>query len=113
MNTTEQVLEYAKSVHLALKARLYLKGCTSQTILTRGMTPTLSKSWLMETWLSLKSELLRRPQVRDGYDVRSPRHQHSCKGHKGSKDKRGIEGFILHAKEPMQGSGKHFSSMMS
>ena len=25
---------------------------------------------------------------------------------KGSKDKRGIEGFILHAKEPMQGSGK-------
>jgi hypothetical protein len=25
---------------------------------------------------------------------------------KGSKDKRGLEGFIIHAKEPLQGSGK-------
>ena len=73
MNTTEQVLEYAKSVHLALKGEPLPQGVYKSDHPYEGHDSDLIQE--------LVNGDLVKSQVRDEYDVRSPRHQHTCKGH--------------------------------
>ena len=107
MNTTEQVLEYAKSVHLALKGQPLPQGVYKSDhpyeghdsdLIQELVNGDLVKSQVRAFEKALKSEM---DMMYGRLDINTP-----VKVTKGSKDKRGIEGFILHAKEPMQGSGK-------
>ena len=108
MNTTEQVLEYAKSVHLALKGEplpIEHRECSdhpykghSTDLIQHLVNGDIVKSQVRAFEKGLKSEM---EAMYDTLMVGTP-----VKVTKGSKDKRGIEGFILHAKQPLQGSGK-------
>ena len=107
MNTTEQVLDYAKSVHLALKGEpLPIETHPTDhpyrghdiSVIQHLVNGDLVKSQVRSFEKHLKSEMA---EMYGRLDINTP-----VKVTKGSKDKRGIEGFILHAKEPMQGSGK-------
>jgi len=107
MNTKEQVLEYAKSVHLALKGKPLPQGTYKSDhpyeghdtdLIQHLVNGDLVKSQVRSFEKALKSEM---DMMYGRLDINTP-----VKVTKGSKDKRGIEGFILHAKEPMQGSGK-------
>jgi len=107
MNTTEQVLEYAKSVHFALKGEPLPQGAYKSDhpyegydsdLIQELVNGDLVKSQVRAFEKALKSEM---DMMYDCLAINTP-----VKVTKGSKDKRGIEGFILHAKEPMQGSGK-------
>ena len=107
MKTTEQVLEYAKSVHKALTGEPMLQGIHKSDhpyegydsdLIQHLVNGDLVKSQVRSFEKALKSEM----DIMYGrLDINTP-----VKVTKGSKDKRGIEGFILHAKEPLQGSGK-------
>ena len=107
METTEQVLEYAKSVHLALKGETLpveshesdhpYKG-HSTDLIQELVNGDIVKAQVRAFEKNLKAEM---NEMYGRLDINTP-----VKVTKGSKDKRGIEGFIIHAKEPMQGSGK-------
>jgi len=106
-NTFEDVLEYAKSVHLALKGEP-LPVETHSTdhpyeghdtdLIQQLVNGDLVKSQVRAFEKGLKVEM---ETMYSNLEIGTP-----VKVTKGSKDKRGIEGFIIHAKEPMQGSGK-------
>lgn len=107
MNTTEQVLEYAKSVHLALKGEPLPQGIYKSDhpyeghdteVIQQLVNGDIVKAQVRTFEKELKTEM---NEMYANLDINTP-----VKVTKGSKDKRGIEGFILHAKEPLQGSGK-------
>ena len=108
MNTFEQVLEYAKSVHLALKGEplpIEHRDCSDHPyegydidLIQSLVNGDLVKSQVRTFEKGLKSEM---DAMYSSLEIGTP-----VKVTKGSKDKRGLEGFILHAKEPLQGSGK-------
>ena len=107
MNTTEQVLDYAKSVHLALKGEpLPIEFADSDhpyeghstEVIQNLVDGDLVKSQVRAFEKGLKSEM---EAMYATLMCDTP-----VKVTKGSMDKRGIEGFILHAREPLQGSGK-------
>ena len=108
MDTPKKVLDYAKSVHLALKGEplpIKYQDCSdhlyeghSTEIIQELVNGDLVKSQVRAFEKGLKSEM---EAMYKHLLIDTP-----VKVTKGSKDKRGIEGFILHAKEPLQGSGK-------
>lgn len=108
MNTFEQVLEYAKSVHLALKGEplpIEHRDCSDHPyeghnvdLIRELVDGDIVKSQVRSFEKKLRSEM---EAMFANLDIGTP-----VKVTKGSKDKRGLEGFIIHAKEPMQGSGK-------
>lgn len=108
MKNRDEVLEYAKSVHLAINGEALpsraeqntdhpYEGHSVETI-QQLVNGDLVKSQVRAFEKELKSEMDNRFKH---LLIDTP-----VKVTKGSKDKRGIEGFILHAKEPLQGSGK-------
>lgn len=110
MNLKEprQVLEYAKSVHEALTGEQLsaeYRDCSDHLYegysierIQELVNGDLVKSQVRAFEKELKAEM---DAMYATLAVDTP-----VKVTKGSKDKRGIEGFILHAKEPLQGSGK-------
>jgi len=102
-----ELLKYAKSVHLALNGTpLPEEGSGSDhpyegyniELIQSLVNGDLVKSQVREFEKGLKSEM---EAMYSTLMVGTP-----VKVTKGSKDKRGIEGFIIHAKEPLQGAGK-------
>ena len=108
MDNRTEVLEYAKSVHLALKGEplpIEHRDCSdhpyeghSTDLIQQLVNGDIVKSQVRTFEKELKSEM---ECMYANLDINTP-----VKVTKGSKDKRGIEGFILHAKQPLQGSGK-------
>jgi hypothetical protein len=106
MNRTE-LLAYADSVHQAIHGQAIPRlGYTSDHPFKGADIDTLKE--LVDSDLVKKQErdfekalMAEIKPMYDGLWVNCP-----VKVTKGSKDKRGMEGFILHAKEPLQGSGK-------
>lgn len=107
MKNRTEVLKYAKSVHLALKGEpLPIESADSDhpydghdtDLIQELVNGDLVKSQVRAFEKNLKSEM---DAMYGRLDIGTP-----VKVTKGHKDKRGIEGFILHAKEPLQGSGK-------
>ena len=104
-----QVLSYANSVHKAINGELIpstsMSGCSdhpydgySITVIKDMVDGDIVKSQVRAFEKALKEEM---NKMYANLEINTP-----VKVTKGSKDKRGIEGFILHAKEPLQGSGK-------
>ena len=102
-----ELLKYAKSVHLALNGEPLPVECSesdhpyeghSVGLIQELVNGDLVKSQVRTFEKGLKSEM---EAMYATLMIDTP-----VKVTKGSKDKRGIEGFILHAKHPMQGSGK-------
>jgi len=104
----DEVLRYAKSVHLALKGEalpLEYQDCSDHPyegydidLIQDLVNGDLVKSQVKTFDKDLKVEM---DAMYSNLEIGTP-----VKVTKGSKDKRGLEGFILHAKEPLQGSGK-------
>jgi len=107
-NTFEDVLDYAKSVHLAINGEdlpIEHQDCSDHPyeghdiqLIQDLVNGDLVKSQVRAFEKGLKVEM---DAMYSNLEIGTP-----VKVTKGSKDKRGIEGFILHAKEPLQGSGK-------
>jgi len=107
-NTFEDVLDYAKSVHLAINGielPTQHQDCSDHPyeghdiqLIQDLVNGDLVKSQVRAFEKGLKSEM---EAMYATLMVGTP-----VKVTKGSKDKKGIEGFILHAKDPIQGSGK-------
>ena len=102
-----EILKYAKSVHLALKGEPLPVECSGSDHPYEGhnieliqslVNGDLVKSQVRDYEKGIKSEM---EAMYSTLMIGTP-----VKVTKGSKDKRGIEGFIIHAKEPLQGSGK-------
>jgi hypothetical protein len=108
MKTREDLLQYAKSVHEAIHGNPIPKPSSytsdhpydgyDMDIMSDLIDPKILKKQVREFKKDLQVEVER--QVAN-LEIGAP-----VKITKGSKDKRGVEGFILHAQEPMQGSGK-------
>lgn len=108
MKNRDEVLEYAKSVHEALTGHPMnpkYKDCSDHPYkgysvdeIQNLVNGDLVKSQVKAFEKELKAEV---SAMYADLAIDTP-----VKVTKGSKDKRGIEGFILHAKEPLQGSGK-------
>tara|TARA_B100001029_G_C14870927_1_gene344507 strand:- start:25 stop:663 length:639 start_codon:yes stop_codon:yes gene_type:complete len=108
MKNRTEVLDYAKSVHLAINGEalpIEHRDCSdhpyeghSTELIQELVNGDLVKSQVRAFDKGLKSEM---DEMYKHLLIDTP-----VKVTKGSKDKRGIEGFILHAKEPLQGSGK-------
>lgn len=108
MKTRQELLEYALSVHKAIHGvdllnRSYYKsdhpymGYDIDT-LQELVDPTLVKKQVK----SFEAEIARRVEAQyQQLSIGTP-----VKVTKGSKDKRGMEGFIIHAQDPLQGGGK-------
>ena len=107
-NTFEDVLAYAKSVHLAINGEdlpIQHRDCSDHPyeghdikLIGDLVNGDLVKSQVRAFEKGLKVEM---DAMYSNLEIDTP-----VKVTKGSKDKRGIEGFILHAKHPLQGSGK-------
>lgn len=103
----KNLLQYADSVHMAITGEAIARsGYTSDhpfegadlDKIKETVDTDLVKKKVREFEKALKAEI---QVMYDSLDINTP-----VKVTKGSKDKRGIEGFIIHAKEPLQGSGK-------
>ena len=106
-NDREDVLKYAQQVYLNLNgSHLPVETHASDhpyqgfpvDVIKEMVNGDLVKSQVRDFEKSLKEEM---NQMFDTLQVDTP-----VKVVKGSKDKKGIEGFILYGKEPLQGSGK-------
>tara|TARA_B100000073_G_scaffold347884_1_gene363787 strand:+ start:1840 stop:2478 length:639 start_codon:yes stop_codon:yes gene_type:complete len=106
MNRTE-LLAYAESVHLAIfdkpiQRMSYTSDHPYQGADIDTLKELVDADLVKKQVRAFEKDLMSEIQpMYDQYKVDTP-----VKVTKGSKDKRGIEGFILHAQEPLQGSGK-------
>jgi hypothetical protein len=109
LSTTIDVIDYANSVHMALHGESlpfeaeancsdHIYGGYSVTTISELVDGDLVKKQVREHTKNLKTEV---EAMYSNFAIGTP-----IKVTKGSKDKRGIEGFIIHASDPHQGSGK-------
>lgn len=105
--TKLELVNYAESLHLAIHGKAIPSSTYTSDHPFMGLEidtlknlidPDLVKKEVRAFEKALKDEI---QPMYDGLWVNCP-----VKVTKGSKDKRGMEGFILHSKEPTQGSGK-------
>ena len=107
MNTREEVLHYAQQVHINLTGSPLPKegsssdhpyGGFSVDTIKNMVNGDVVKTQVRAFEKDLKNEV---DQMFASLAINTP-----VKVMKGSKDKKGIEGFILFGKEPLQGSGQ-------
>lgn len=108
MKTRSDLLAYARSVHRAIHGEdlLVVNRLNSDhpydgyniDLLKELVDPILVKKQIQEFEKDLKNRV---ENLYSNLEIGTP-----VKVTKGSKEKRGLEGFILHAQDPLQGSGK-------
>lgn len=108
MKTRHDLLQYAESVHRAIHGSVLYHQSDFKTdhpysgvdidLLKELVDSTVIKAQIKEFEKELKSEI---DDLYSNLSIGTP-----VKVTKGSKEKRGLEGFIIHAQQAMQGSGK-------
>ena len=106
MKTRHDLLQYAESVHRAIHGSDIQSEFKTDhpysgvdiNLLKELVDSTLVKAQVKEFEKDLKAEI---DGLYSNLSIGTP-----VKVTKGSKDKRGLEGFIIHAQQAMQGSGK-------
>lgn len=105
--TKQELIKYAKSVHFATTGEpLEMPNTPSDhpfeginvDVMSEFVNGDLVKKFVKDNEKALKDEM---NTMYSSLQINTP-----VKITKGSKEKRGMEGFILHTQEPLQGSGK-------